>query len=231
MGIPVRFVAEPSVGDKGKAKTLHPSEELLLAVASGEADLPHRVLVEGHLETCAACRSTLGELSASRGALLSELRPEQPPDAVWESIQARIAATPPRPASSALAGIPLPEAVRRELPGLDRIRWWRLPILRGARLATLLRDPFTGSVLILGHMPPRQFFPAHVHLGPEDILVLTGGYADQFGTFEAGAFASYAPGSQHHPFTDPDEECWILTRLETPNLFLGWRGWAQRLFL
>jgi putative transcriptional regulator len=124
----------------------------------------------------------------------------------------------------------LPEAVRRELPNLREIRWRHLPATRGARLAALLRDPFTGSVLILGYMPPRRFFPAHLHQGPEDVLVLAGGYEDQLGTYEAGVFASYAPGSRHRPLTEPDEECWILTRLEAPNLFLGWRGWVQRLF-
>ncbi|HKI03915.1 MAG TPA: cupin domain-containing protein [Thermoanaerobaculia bacterium] len=208
---------------------MHPSEELLLAVASGEADLPYRVLVEGHLDACAACRATLGEISAPGGALLSELRPEQPPDIVWQSLRTRIAALPPKPQSPPFAGIPLPEAARRELPDLDEVRWMRLPI-RGARLAVLIRDPFTGSVLILGHMPPRRFFPEHLHQGPEDVLVLAGGYADRFGTYEAGVFASYAPGTRHRPLTEPDEECWILTRLEKPNLFLGWRGWVQRLF-
>jgi|SRR5918992_1209281 anti-sigma factor ChrR (cupin superfamily) len=119
---------------------MHPSEEILLAVASGRADIPHRVLMEGHLDGCAGCHATLGE-----------------------------------------------------------IRWRYLPA-RGARYATLLRDPCTGSFLHVGH-----------------------------GTFEAGTFASYAAGTKHRPLTEPDEECWILFRLEKPNLFTGWRGWLQRL--
>jgi len=207
---------------------MHPSEELLLAVASGEADLPHRVLVEGHLDGCAACRAALGEISAPGGALLADLRPERPPDAIWESLRARIAAPGPQPAPSVFAGLPLPEAARRELPDLAEIRWRRVPI-PGARMAVLVRDPFTRSVLILGHMPPQRAFPRHIHQGPEDVLVLAGGYEDQFGAYEAGVFASYAPGTQHRPLTEPDEECWILMRLEKPNLFVGWRGWLQRL--
>ena len=210
---------------------MHPSEELLLAVASGQADLPHRVLVEGHLDGCAPCRALLGELSAPGGALLEGV-PEMPiPPGLWESLMAKIDALPREPPSrKALAGIPLPEGALRELPDLPEIRWYPLP-LRGARLARLLRDPVTGSALLLGHMPPNRVFPEHVHLGPEDVLVLAGGYEDSFGTFEAGALASYAPGSKHRPLTEPDEECWILTRLEKPNLFTGWRGWVQRLFL
>lgn len=213
---------------------MHPSEELLLAVASGQADLPHRVLVEGHLDGCAACRTLMKEISAVGAALLEGV-PEMPiPPGLWESLMAKIDALPREPPPrKTLAGIPLPESALRELPDLQSpgdIHWYRLP-LRGARLAHLLRDPFTGSALLLGHMPPRRVFPEHVHLGPEDVLVLAGGYEDPFGTFEAGAFTSYAPGSSHGPLTEPDEECWILTRLEQPNLFTGWRGWVQKLFL
>ena len=101
--------------------------------------------------------------------------------------------------------------------------------MRGARLAPLLRDRFTGSQLFVGHLPARRAFPRHLHLGPEDVLILAGGYEDQYGTFEAGAYGTYAPGTEHRPFTEPDEECWILFRLEKPNLLLGWRGWLQRL--
>src|SRR6476469_1809144 len=59
---------------------MHPAEEILVAVASGQADLPHRVLVEGHLDACAACRATLAELSAPGGVLLASLAPERPAD-------------------------------------------------------------------------------------------------------------------------------------------------------
>jgi anti-sigma factor ChrR (cupin superfamily) len=59
--------------------------------------------------------------------------------------------------------------------------------------------------------------------------VLAGGYEDQFGIFETGAFVSYAAGTEHRPFTEPDEECWLLFRLERPNRFLGWQGWLMRL--
>lgn len=208
---------------------MHPAEDILLAVASGQADLPHRALVEGHLDSCAACRATIGEMSAAGGALLSSLPAERPPDRLWASLLTRIAAPAPEPPPG-LAGLPLPEGARRELPALGKIRWLPLPA-RGARIARLYRDPILGSALFLGHMPPQRFFPEHIHQGPEDLLVLTGGYEDQYGTWEAGAFASYAPGTQHRPFTEPDEECWILMRLEKPNLFTGWRGWLQRPFV
>jgi anti-sigma factor ChrR (cupin superfamily) len=144
--------------------------------------------VEGHLDACAACRSALAELSAPGGALLGGLAEEPPPHRLWERLWAQVQAIPPGAgaADPLLAGLPLPAGARRELPPLREIAWHRLTV-RGARLAVLLRDRFTGSALVLGHMPARRAFPRHLHLGPEDVLVLAGGYEDQYGTFEAGA--------------------------------------------
>lgn len=209
---------------------MHPSDEILLTFATGRADLPSRVLLEGHLEGCSSCRAALAELNAAGGALLAEIPVEPLPDSLWERVHASVQGLPQGPAAPdpLLAGLPLPASVRRELPPMKSLRWRRLPA-RGARIALLARDPGTGSALLLGHMPARRSFPLHTHLGPEDVLVLAGGYTDQFGTFETGAYASYAPGSKHGPVTEPDEECWTLTRIEQPNLFHGWRGWMQRL--
>ncbi|MFY9824430.1 MAG: cupin domain-containing protein [Thermoanaerobaculia bacterium] len=209
---------------------MHPSEEILVAVASGQADLPHRVLVEGHLDSCAPCRAVLAEISAPGGELLASLPAAPPPAPLWERLRARIQVLPPAgpAANPALSGFPLPEGARREMPDVAPLRWRRIP-LHPARYAVLFRDQVSGSALLIGHMPPRRGFPEHVHLGPEDLLVLAGGYEDHAGTYEQGAWASYAPGTVHRPITEPGEECWTLTRLEKPNLFLGWRGWLQGL--
>src|SRR3954453_21232960 len=160
---------------------MHPPEELLLAVVSGQADLPHRVMVEGHLDACADCRAAAAALSAPGGLLLSGLAAEPPPDRLWGQLRSRVAALPPGPGPDdpQLAGLPLPQGVRRELPPLPRISW-RNPLVRGGRMALLLRDRFTGSTLILGHVPARRAIPLHLHTGPEDVLVLAGGYEDQY---------------------------------------------------
>src|SRR6185295_19117499 len=101
-----------------------------------QADLPHRVLVEGHLDSCATCRATLAEITAPGGVLLVSL-PEAPvPDHLWQSLQRSIETSEPAgpSLSPALASAPLPESTRRELPDAWRsreIRWHRLPA-RGA---------------------------------------------------------------------------------------------------
>jgi anti-sigma factor ChrR (cupin superfamily) len=96
-------------------------------------------------------------------------------------------------------------------------------------MAVLARDPAAHSVLLIGHMPPRRSFPRHLHLGPEDVAVLTGGYEDDQGHYEAGEYTTYEPGTIHEPATEAGAPCWSLTRLEKPNRFFGWRGLLVRL--
>ena len=226
---------------------MHPTEEILLGVASGESDLPRRVLVEGHLDGCASCRATMAELTLPGGALLRGLDGQAPPSGLWQGLLGRIARLPqaaPAPGADAapgappvraldpeVAAMPLPTSVRSELPELATLRRfpWRWALAPGAWYAELARDPLTRSVLLLGYLAPRSFLPAHRHLAQEDVLVMAGGFDDRQGRHEAGEYAIYAAGSEHRPVTEPDEECWCLARLEQPNLLLGWRGWLQRL--
>ncbi|HVT57834.1 MAG TPA: cupin domain-containing protein [Thermoanaerobaculia bacterium] len=223
---------------------MHPTEEILLGVASGDADQPRRVLVEGHLGGCASCRGTLAEMTLPGGALLRGIDGQAPPPRLWDGLRRRVEALPQVPPAGAggaaggagavspeVAAMPLPANVRRELPALGVMRRvpWRWALAPGAWYVELARDPWTRSVLLLGYLAPRRFLPAHVHQAQEDVLVLAGGFDDRQGRHEAGEYAIYAAGTQHRPVTEPGEDCWCLVRLEKPNLLLGWRRWLQRL--
>jgi putative transcriptional regulator len=207
----------------------HPASDLLLSFATGRADLPHRVMLEAHLAGCADCRAAVAEMSAPGGTLLRGL-PGAPLSAgLWGRLRERIAETPiPQHVPPLLAGLPLPAAALAELPPIHRLHW-RWGFVRGGRLTALVRDPATHSHLLIGYSPPQRTFPRHLHVGPEDIVVLTGGYEDEAGHYEAGEYASYEPGTIHQPVVVPGETCWTLTRLETPNRLFGWQGLAQRL--
>lgn len=205
----------------------HPADDLLLSFATGRADLPHRVMIEAHLAGCGLCRAAVAEVSAPGGALLGGLPAEAPPAALWNRVLSRIEA--PRPEPSPLADLPLPPAALAEMPEASHQLRWHWGFAPGARYAGLVRDPFTRSVLLIGHAPPRRAFPRHQHLGPEDVMLLRGGYEDEMGHYEAGQYAVYAAGTVHRPVVEPGEECWVLIRLEKPNRLLGWAGWLQRL--
>ena len=56
------------------------------------------------------------------------------------------------------------------------------------------------SMTVLIRMAPGCGYPRHRHVGPEDVLVLAGGYVDGDGRrFTAGSFVRYPAGSEHEP--------------------------------
>jgi anti-sigma factor ChrR (cupin superfamily) len=58
--------------------------------------------------------------------------------------------------------------------------------------------------VVLIRMEPGVGYPAHRHLGIEDVLILEGGYQDEFGVHRAGAFVRYPAGSVHSPIALAD---------------------------
>jgi len=204
----------------------HPDSETLLDHATGQLDLPMRVLLEAHLDQCDRCRGELAGLAAPGGRWMAHAAPQAPPAALWGRIEAALATPAPRERID--DEIPLPLAARRELPAGVKPRWWRL-MLGGAKMARLATDPATGAHLALGRMPGGLVFPRHEHVGFEHAVVLSGGYDDERGEFTAGDYAVYEPGSEHGPHTLDGDACWILFRLGGPVRFRGWRGALQRL--
>ncbi|MGE0640023.1 MAG: cupin domain-containing protein [Thermoanaerobaculia bacterium] len=204
----------------------HPSEETILAAVSGGLDRPHRIVVEAHLEQCPTCRASQGELARAGGSFLTGIPPEAPPAALWERLESAVRSAPPVDRTD--PAWPLPESVRAELRGQPKPSWWSL-LLNGGKVAVLLEDPATKALLCLGEMPGSRRFPRHEHLGFEQVTVLAGGYEDERGSFEAGDYAEYGPGSEHGPDTLDGDPCWTLFRLEGKVRFRGWRGLLQRL--
>ena len=96
------------------------------------------------------------------------------------------------------------------LDGLE----WRETRYPGVSWIDLASDPGSPSRTALIRMAPGRGYPRHRHLGPEDVLVLSGGYEDEDGqVFEAGAFVRYPAGSEHSPTAlagDGARDCVLL---------------------
>ena len=61
-------------------------------------------------------------------------------------------------------------------------------------------EPFTrGAACVLIRMEPGCGYTAHRHVGTEDVLVLAGGYRDEWGTYRQGEHVHYPAGSSHAP--------------------------------
>jgi len=58
---------------------------------------------------------------------------------------------------------------------------------------------------------PGASFTQHTHAGGEEMLVLSGAFVDEFGTYPAGSWIRNPPGSSHRPMPQPGST--ILVKL------------------
>lgn len=56
-----------------------------------------------------------------------------------------------------------------------------------------------GGASVLIRMEPGAGYAPHRHVGSEDVLVLCGGYADEWGSYRQGQHVHYPAGSVHAP--------------------------------
>lgn len=82
---------------------------------------------------------------------------------------------------------------------LDDIEWEEHSThgREGARIHYLLRDEETAQRVALVHCRPGTRARPHIHQAHESILVLEGGFEDNFGRYEKGDLAVFPAGSCH----------------------------------
>ncbi len=61
------------------------------------------------------------------------------------------------------------------------------------------RDKASGHAAVMIRMAPGASYPRHRHRGPEELLILQGGFEDEHGSYGEGEFVRYEDGSIHHP--------------------------------
>ena len=67
-------------------------------------------------------------------------------------------------------------------------------------------------------MDPGASYPEHEHLGPEEVLILAGGYRDDDGEHHAGSYLRYPVGSRHAPVALGDPHA--LVSMDNPACIL-----------
>jgi putative transcriptional regulator len=183
----------------------HPSEELLLAYASGAADEATSLIVAAHLAYCAACRLQSRTLDALGGSLLQELSPVPMTRGALDAVLRRLDGVKPvERAARPVSKDGTPAVLRSYIGGdLADVRWRQvgrhlayLPIFRrGAVNARLLRGT------------PGAETGAHRHAGLEYTLVLKGGFSDETGRYAPGDLQVMEGDMRHNPIADPGADC------------------------
>jgi anti-sigma factor ChrR (cupin superfamily) len=89
---------------------------------------------------------------------------------------------------------------------------WRATRHEGIHLHLLRRDEATGDATVLIRMEPGRSYPAHRHVGVEEVFVLQGGYRDSRGAHRAGDYVLNDSGSAHRPtaLEETGEDCVML---------------------
>jgi len=199
--------------------THHPSDELLLAHASGAASEAVSLIAGTHLALCPECRAKTAKMEAMGGAILSDLAPAAIADSALQSVLARLDAAPPQQ-HPVLRGdgksFTAPEPLRSYLAGdLDRVRW--RAIAPGIAYRDLFRDRDACARLIKSG--PGRGVGAHTHRGEELTLVLTGGFTDATGHYVRGDLQMADGALEHRPLADPGEDCIVLAVCDAPLKF------------
>ncbi len=216
----------------------HPADELLLSLAADGLPIGLRLVVETHLELCAACRERVAMLRAVGGAVLEE----QPAAAMREDALGRAfaridtleqqgAAAAGRPAArprKALAPPPLPAGAiwPRALADCPATRWrWIGPGMRWSRV-TVPGAPQANVFLL--RIGAGKYLPQHTHRGTELTQVIHGRFHDGRALFGPGDF-DLADGEVHHqPVVQDGSECICVAavegRLHFDGLIARWFG-------
>lgn len=205
----------------------HPAPELLIDYAAGSQRSVQALLVASHLAYCPDCRRRVAELEACGGVLLEDAPAEPLSDGLLDAVMARLLASPAEPAPPP----PAPPAFDGLLPGplgravglrLDAVNWVR--VVPGVFLSQWGMGQGKASACLL-RMEAGRRVPAHRHTDNEMLLVLKGGFSDEFGRYRLGDVAAYDPDTPHHAVADRDGECLCLLVQDQPLVFTGVLGW------
>jgi putative transcriptional regulator len=183
----------------------HPSDDFLLAYASGASDEATGLVIATHLSFCAECRDAVALMETIGGTLLETLPPAPLAQTAFAATLAKLDSAPPyarAPRTSSRDDTP--EPLRSYLGGdLSAVRWRRM----GPRLAyvPLFRRGTISAKLLRG--TPGTPVGAHTHRGPELTLVLKGGYSDETGNYGPGDLQMSDASLRHSPIADPGEDC------------------------
>ena len=120
-----------------------------------------------HLEGCPTCRHEVERLEATTAGLAPLVRPEPPPEGLFERVLDRIRSEP----AAAPAARSLPAGLTVVLSGEGD---WESGPVEGVELRVLHVDHAAGRQTLLARLAPGTSYPAHVHGGAEECYVLTG---------------------------------------------------------
>lgn len=212
---------------------LHPDQAQLADYVAGNLSYHETLMVAVHLHYCQACSRTAQEMEALGGVLLDDLPGEPVSETVLNATLASIMAeedTAPATNQSARAqartnvvyrDLDIPAPIQKLVPkGFDALPWRKL--LPHLQVCDIELSP-DGPKISLHRIRPGGRIPRHTHRGTEHTVVLTGGFSDALGDYNAGDYLLRDAAHEHEPVAAESEECICLTVTEKPLKMTSWK--------
>jgi quercetin dioxygenase-like cupin family protein len=182
-------------------------KELAAGYATGELELAERGEFQVLLQSASDSEREAAAAVIDTAALVSLARPlEGPSPALRQRLMSRIG-------QSAVAK---PPELLKFIRGADNSVWIPLKV-PGAYVKVLSMEESRGHAVVLGKLDPGAHYPAHDHIGGEEIYVLSGDLFIGEVKLVAGDFHSAAPGSRHE-VNHSEQGCTILAVLTKKDL-------------
>jgi putative transcriptional regulator len=206
----------------------HPDPDLLLDYASGALSEAASAMIAAHLTYCPACRAEHARLEAVGGRLLEE-EDTVPVHCSSHDLFERIFSEKPKAEPSALPALPVElQRLPRPLhPYIARSGNWR-SVTRNLAERPL---PADGGRLRLMRIRAGQAMPRHTHRGREMVMVLSGGFSDEMGTYERGDFSVTTDAHTHTPIAHAEQDCLCIALVEGHLRLTGVLGFVVNPFL
>ncbi|HET7333527.1 MAG TPA: ChrR family anti-sigma-E factor [Rhizomicrobium sp.] len=197
----------------------HPSDDVLIAYATGASDEAVSLVIATHLTLCPQCRRSVAAAEAAGGSLLSGLAPVSLGHDALSSVLTRLddapAAAGTETAFIASDAAMTPEPLRHYAGELGAVKW--ISIAPGISFRPLLKRGKMRVRLI--RSAPGAGVAPHTHCGIELTQVLTGGYSDVTGHYRRGDFQTTDASIIHDPTADDDGYCINLAVTDAPLKF------------
>ncbi|MFT5889223.1 MAG: putative transcriptional regulator [Zhongshania sp.] len=208
----------------------HPDEATITSYAAGSLPAALALVVGCHLQYCPECRNSLAVGEVLGGSLMAGLAPQSLSTSARQNMLDRLSKQPgfslaaeqntDRPNQAEEPSRQLPRLLHRYFDQ-DKLKDlpWKRTLAPGLREVVV--DCGEGNVRLLRIAAGRKM-PVHSHQGNELTLILSGGYSDALGQFNAGDVADLDGSVEHQPVADADEDCICLAGMDAPLVFKGW---------
>ncbi|EJN00552.1 ChrR family anti-sigma-E factor [Phyllobacterium sp. YR531] len=188
-----------------------PSDEILMAFASGTLSQGPAVVVAAHLALCSESRARVRQYEAVGGFMLDDSPTVTMSADSLEKVLGRLdisSAAPVRDKGKWLAEMPDGLTLPDPLQHYDIGKWKFLA--PGVQWSSVGKGGPSRSRPMLLRSKPGMVLPEHTHAGTEYTLVLKGSLHDELGDYGVGDLIIADASLEHEPRAGPDEECICL---------------------